>query len=140
MCRIPGSDGTFTIVKGGMGAIINDLQKLAVQKGVDFECSSEVVKIEVENNVAKRVILKNGEIHEAKVILSNADPFTTRDLVGRNSFEKNFNLDLDSKIRLGTTMKVNLALNKLPTFKCHPENKNQHNATIHILPQTENPI
>jgi hypothetical protein len=30
MCRIPGSDGTFTIVKGGMGAIINDLQKLAV--------------------------------------------------------------------------------------------------------------
>jgi phytoene dehydrogenase-like protein len=90
--------------------------------------------------VAKRVILKNGENYEAKVILSNADPFTTRDLVGRNSFEKSFNLDLDSKIRLGTTMKVNLALNKLPTFKCHPDNKNQHNETIHILPQTENPI
>ena len=47
MCRIPGSDGTFTIVKGGMGAIIHNLNAKALEKGVDFECDSQVLKIEV---------------------------------------------------------------------------------------------
>jgi phytoene dehydrogenase-like protein len=83
MCRIPGSDGTFTIVKGGMGAIIHNLNALALEKGVDFECDSQVLKIEVQNNIASKVILKNGTEYTAKVIVSNADPFTTRDIIGR---------------------------------------------------------
>lgn len=37
-------------------------------------------------------------------------------------------------------MKINLALKKLPTFKCLPENLGQHNATIHLLPSGPNVI
>ena len=42
MCRIPDSDGTFTIVEGGMGQIITNLEALAVKKGVTFIKNSKV--------------------------------------------------------------------------------------------------
>jgi phytoene dehydrogenase-like protein len=35
---------------------------------------------------------------------------------------------------------VNLALDRLPTFKCLPQNRGQHNATIHLLPQVHDVI
>src|SRR5205085_7997527 len=56
-------------------------------------------------------------------------------LVGAENFPAGFNAKLDGFRRTGTTMKVNLALDRLPTFKCLPENRGQHNATIHLLPQ-----
>jgi phytoene dehydrogenase-like protein len=46
-----------------------------------------------------------------------------------------FNAKLDGFKRTGTTLKVNLALDRLPTFHCLPQNRGQHNATIHLLPQ-----
>ena len=36
---------------------------------------------------------------------------------------------------MGTTLKVNLALDRLPVFRCLPEDRGQHRATIHLLPQ-----
>jgi hypothetical protein len=54
----------------------------------------------------------------AKIVLSNADPFRTRDLVGVEQFPAEFNAKLDGFRRTGTTMKVNLALDRLPTFTC----------------------
>jgi hypothetical protein len=76
----------------------------------------------------------------AKIVLSNADPFRTRDLVGVEQFPAEFNAKLDGFRRTGTTMKVNLALDRLPTFTCLPENRGQHNATIHLLPQVTDVI
>jgi phytoene dehydrogenase-like protein len=58
---------------------------------VGFKKNSRVAKIEVENNIAKRVVLENGEIIEGRAIVSNADPFTTRDIVGSDKFSNQFN-------------------------------------------------
>src|SRR5439155_14132193 len=86
------------------------------------------------------VALANGREVAAKVVVSNADPFRTRSLVGADRFPRDFNARLDGFRRTGTTMKVNLALDRLPTFTCLPENRGQHNATIHLLPQVEGVI
>jgi len=51
-----------------------------------------------------------------------------------------FEAKLDGLKRTGTTMKVNLALDRLPTFTCLPENRGQHNGTIHLLPQERDVI
>src|SRR3712207_3329848 len=48
--------------------------------------------------------------------------------------------DLDGFRRPGTTLKVNLALDRLPTFTCLPENRGQHNGTIHLLPQVDDVV
>jgi phytoene dehydrogenase-like protein len=55
-------------------------------------------------------------------------------LVGADAYPAEFNARLDSMQRPGSTMKVNLALRDLPTFTCLPERRNQHGATMHILP------
>jgi len=140
MCRLPRSDGTWMIVQGGMGNVTKELARLAREAGAEIITDAVVQKIDVHSNGVSGVTLKNGPHINAKVVLSNADPFRTRSLVGAKQFPVEFNRKLDNFLRTGTTMKVNLALERLPTFKCLPENHGQHNATIHLLPQVSNVI
>jgi len=140
MCRLPGSDGTWMIVQGGMGNVTRELARLASESGATILTSASVQSITVQSRSVTGIILKNGREISAKVVLSNADPFRTRALVGSNTFPADFNAKLDNFRRSGTTMKVNLALDRLPTFSCLPENRGQHNATIHLLPQVANVI
>jgi phytoene dehydrogenase-like protein len=135
MCRLPGSDGTWMIVQGGMGSVTKELARLAIEAGAQVLTSAPVAKIEATNGHASGVALADGRTIAAKVVLCNADPFRMRTLVGAEQFPSSFNARLDGFRRTGTTMKVNLALDRLPTFTCLSENRGQHNATIHLLPQ-----
>ena len=135
MCRLPEADGTWMIVQGGMGNVTKELARLASENGAEIITGAAVQSIGVQSNHITGITLKDGREIKAKVILSNADPFRTRLLVGSNHFPIDFNAKLDNFRRSGTTMKVNLALDRLPTFKCLPQNLGQHNATIHLLPQ-----
>jgi phytoene dehydrogenase-like protein len=140
MCRLPGSDGTWMIVQGGMGNVTKELARLAWKEGVYIMSGRKVEKILVEQGAIKGVVRADGvEIH-AKVVLCNADPFRLRSLVGEENFPAAFNSKIDSFKRTGTTMKVNLALDRLPEFTCLRENRGQHNATIHLLPQEKDVI
>lgn len=67
----------------------------------------------------------------------NADPFRLRELVGPSSLGEPLNTRLDSMKRLGTTIKVNMALKRLPKFKCLPEEVGQHRTTTHLLPEED---
>ena len=135
MCRLPGSDGTWMIVQGGMGSVTRELARLATEAGAEIRTGAAVERIEVAAGAITGVVLDDGTEIAAKVVLSNADPFRTRDLVGAEHFPAEFNAKLDGFRRTGTTMKVNLALDRLPRFTCLPEDRGQHNATIHLLPQ-----
>jgi phytoene dehydrogenase-like protein len=135
MCRLPGSDGTWMIVEGGMGSVTKELARLAKEAGATILTDAAIEKIETAAGRATGVILKDGREVAAKVVLSNADPFRTRALVGAEKLPLDFNAKLDGFRRPGTTLKVNLALDRLPTFTCLRENRGQHNATIHLLPQ-----
>jgi phytoene dehydrogenase-like protein len=140
MCRLPGSEGTWMIVEGGMGSISRELARLAAKAGARIWTEAGVEKITTCGNQVAGVLLKDGREIETKVVISNADPFRMRSLVGAEKFPKEFNAKLDHFKRTGTTLKVNLALDRLPTFKCLPENCGQHNATIHLLPQGKDVI
>jgi phytoene dehydrogenase-like protein len=134
MCRLPAADGTWMIVKGGMGTVSGEFARLAREAGAELRVNAGVERITTTRGQATGVVLKNGEELSAKTIVCNADPFRMRQLVGAESLPTAFNQKLDGLHRRGTTMKVNLALSRLPTFKCLPENRGQHNATIHLLP------
>src|SRR5947207_1019510 len=135
MCRLPGSDGTWMIVQGGMGNVTKELARLAIEAGAEIVTNAAVRGINVQSGRVTGITLKDGREIVAKVVLSNADPFRTRSLIGADQFPSDFNAKLDNFRRTGTTMKVNLALDRLPTFTCLSENRGQHNATIHLLPQ-----
>src|SRR5437868_13944947 len=42
MCRLPGSDGTWMIVRGGMGAVTRELARLATEAGARIETGAAV--------------------------------------------------------------------------------------------------
>lgn len=140
MCRLPGSDGTWMIVEGGMGTVTGKLADAARAAGAHIETDAEVGAIDLEGGAVRSVTLKRGDVVKTKVVVSGADPFRTRDLVGRARLPEAFNKKIDGLLKDGTTMKVNLAFDRLPKFTCLPEDRGQYGPTIHILPQGNDPI
>jgi phytoene dehydrogenase-like protein len=136
MCRLPGSDGTFMIAKGGMGAVTRALAGAAVQAGARILTDSRVERIIVTGGQTRGVALADGREITASTVVVNADPFRMLKMVG-DAMPEPFASDLRSKYRDGTTMKVNLALKGLPKFRCLPEDKGQFGSTIHLLPMDD---
>jgi phytoene dehydrogenase-like protein len=135
MCRLPGADGTFMIVEGGMGALSGELARLAREAGATIEANAPVEKILTERGTVRGVALKDGRELKAGTVVANCDPYSMRDLVGAEALGAELSARLDKMKRMGTSMKVNFAFDRLPTFKCLPEKRGQHGATIHLLPQ-----
>jgi phytoene dehydrogenase-like protein len=134
MCRLPGADGTWMIVKGGMGTVTRTLADAARAAGARIETDRPVRRISVERGTATGVQLADGTEIGARAVVVNADPFRMRDLVGRDRFPAAYNARIDGYRRDGTTLKVNLALRDLPRFTCLPENRGQFGSTMHLLP------
>lgn len=137
MCRLPGSDGTWMIVEGGMGTVARVLGDKARAEGAEIRTGAKVVSIEIEGGAVKGVLLEDGSRIEAPIVVSNADPFRTRSLAGEGALPAALSAKLDGMRRDGTTMKVNLCMRALPTFTCLPEDRGQFGPTIHLLPDED---
>lgn len=134
MCRLPGGDGTWMIVKGGMGEITKRLAKRFKELGGEIRLDSPVKQFELTAKQISGVVLESNEVIQADRVACNADPFVMQKLIGQDNLPRDYNDRLDNYLRDGTTMKVNFALRDLPTFTCLPENKGQFGPTIHLLP------
>src|SRR5262245_50583752 len=134
MCRLPGSAGTWMMVEGGMGRLTQALARLATQAGANILTGACAERIVVSGGRVTGVVLTDGRELNAAVVVSNTDPFRLRALVGADRFPDRFNAKLDGFKRTGTTLKVNVALDRLPVFRCLPEDRGQHRGTIHLLP------
>ena len=135
MCRLPGSEGVWSIVKGGMGCVTRQLAEAARKAGATIECGVAVASVETGPNGARGLVLADGRSVDAEVIVVNADPFRMRRLVGRDAFPQSYHERMDDWRRDGTTLKINLALRELPKFRCLPQDRGQYGTTIHILPE-----
>jgi phytoene dehydrogenase-like protein len=134
MCRLPGSDGTYMILQGGMGTLTRELANAAVQAGARMLPGSPVAQINVQGGITTGVTLEDGREIHAKTVVVNADPFRMMQMVGKDKVPQDFANKIESMKRDGTTMKLNLALKGLPKFTCLPENRGQHASTMHLLP------
>ncbi len=140
MCRLPGADGTWMVAKGGMGAVANAFARAAQASGAQIMTSAKVDRITTRGGRATGVLLSDGREISASTIIVNADPFRLREMVGESALAPSLNAKLDDFKRMGTTMKINMALRDLPKFRCLPHDRGQHNGTMHLLPQGANPI
>jgi phytoene dehydrogenase-like protein len=137
MCRLPGSGGTWMIVGGGMGTVTRSLEGLVRKHGGELRTRARVASIRTDGGVVKGVVLESGEELSASVVVSNADPFRTLELVEASAVPTDFRRRVDAMATPGTTLKVNLCLKGLPTFTCLPEDRGQFGPTIHLLPQED---
>ncbi len=134
MCRLPESDGTWMVVKGGMGTVTDRLAIAALKAGARISLDREVRQILLQNNAVTGVVLQDGSELQASTVIVNADPFRMRSLVGRENLPADYNARLDGYQRDGSTFKVNLCLRGLPQFTCLPRDRGQYGTTIHLLP------
>jgi len=138
MCRLPHGDGTWMIVRGGMGTVTRELARAARQAGARIDVDHGVRSISVRNSSAAGVLLSDGRQIEASVVVVNADPFRMLELLEARHTPSELSRRIDGYRRDGSTFKLNLCLARLPTFKCLPEPCGQHSATIHLLPDEAN--
>lgn len=136
MCRLRGSDGTWMVVAGGMGTVTGTLADAATAEGVDIQLGVTVASLDVSRGVVQGAVSSDGELHRAKAVLVNADPFRLVSMLG-DSCPPSLRARVESYRRPGSSMKVNLCLADLPTFRCLPEQRGQHRATIHLLPEQQ---
>ncbi|HYZ03073.1 MAG TPA: NAD(P)/FAD-dependent oxidoreductase [Candidatus Binatia bacterium] len=139
LCRLPGSDGTWMLVEGGMGTVTARLASLAAAAGAAIVTGAAAAGLLVEGSAAAGVVLADGRSVRAPVVLGACDPFRLAAVAGEHApgplLER-----LERVRRTGTTLKVNLALGGLPRFPCLPEGApSPLGATAHLLPE-ERPL
>lgn len=135
-----------------MGSISRCLAHNANSFGdkIDIFLSQEVSEIKLEetngNISSKGVLLKNGKFIESDFVLSNCTPKVTfLDLLKKYNLNKHEDKEVSNFFKRiqninyeSGTMKINLAVNKLPNFLADPNQKDHsspmphHRCTIHI--------
>lgn len=116
---IGNGSGEWKVPEGGMGAFISELQRVALDNGVEIECSSKVVDIDADES-GVQVTDINGRKISSKYFLSNAAPeFVTAKIEKRESLE-------------GSQIKVNMLLKRLPELKSGIDPRLAFAGTLHI--------
>ena len=134
LCRRPGSDGTWMIVKGGMGTVAARLAGALARRGGRIVLGAPVEAIRIREGVARGVRLVSGQELDAETVVVNADPFRMQSLIGAENLPFEYNLRLARLARPGMTLKLNLALAGMPRFTCLPAPPPAFGPTIHLLP------
>ena len=135
MCRLPGADGTWMIVRGGMGTVTATLADVARAAGARIVTGSPVALVLTERDAVTGVALADGTEVRANVVVGGCDPYRLMALTG-DAFPKPLRDRMEERRLPGSTLKVNLALRDLPRFTCLPDGAaSPFGATIHLLPQ-----
>jgi len=132
-----GKRGVWGYVRGGMGGLTQALGKAARDLGVDVRCDAEVSRILVRAGRVTGVALASGDEYRAPIVASNADARVTfRRLLGAGELPAEFVAAVDRISYESASLKINVALAELPSFRACPgvEAGPQHRGTIHVCP------
>jgi len=116
---IGNGSGEWKVPEGGMGAFVAELNRVAIQNGVQIECSAQVVDIDIDQT-GVQVADINGRKFNAKYFLSNAaTEFVSEKIQKRESLE-------------GSQIKINMLLKRLPNLKSGIDPKLAFAGTLHL--------
>ncbi len=130
-----GSDGTVDDRAGRHGQRGARLGQRLGRAGGRIVVGEPVASISLDGGAVRGVVLGDGTELRARAVMVNADPFTLQRLVGSDQLPDSYNARLSQMKRPGSTFKLNLALEKAPSFRCLPEPRAQFGPTIHLLPE-----
>jgi phytoene dehydrogenase-like protein len=140
MCRLPGADGTWMIVRGGMGTVTGRLAEAARAAGAVIVTGTPAERVTFAGSAVDGIALAGGAEVRARAVLTACDPFKLPALAG-DRLPADLSQRLDRIRRPGSTLKVNLALRDLPTFSCLPSGApSPFGSTVHLLPVQDRPL
>ena len=118
---IGNGSGEWKVPKGGMGALVLELDKKARSLGVEIKVNSKVVSVSATDSQVE-VELAEGEKISANYLLSNAAPQVLAKLMGQ----------VQPKSLEGSQIKINMVLKSLPKFKSGIDAMDAFVGTLHI--------
>ena len=98
--------GEWKVPRGGMGALVKELIRVATTAGVEIRTDSKVKSI-TSDATSVTATLQSGEVISSEYLLSNAAPQVLAQLRGK---QRPTSLD-------GSQMKINILLKRLPKLK-----------------------
>ncbi|MDH4054739.1 MAG: NAD(P)/FAD-dependent oxidoreductase [Gammaproteobacteria bacterium] len=121
-------------VIGGMGAITQAMRGACEDLGVTIRTGATVKQINVVKGTATGVTLVDGDVLDAKVVVSNADPKRTfLGLVNASDLDADFRRDV-SNIRMdGPAGKVNYVLSEEPNVSGMPADRSKAQRSLFTL-------
>lgn len=138
MGDVDGSIGSWGFARGGMGSIAKALAGSFQSFGGEIMVDAGVDKILVENEKVKGVVLENGDEHYADIVISNLDPKRTFLKIMN---EKDLPADVVKKAKnfkiRGSSGKLNISLDGMPTFKAIPKGHELLKADFHFIDSME---
>jgi phytoene dehydrogenase-like protein len=140
MGGVGGVRGLWGFARGGMGAVSNAIARSAQAAGAQIRTGAEVERILVRGGVARGVALVGGDEYHAPIVVSNADPKRTfLRLIDPALLPDDFRQEVEAFKCVGSSFKVNLALDRLPSYRAVPGHAAgpQHRGTTHICPSVD---
>ena len=135
-----GVRGVWGYVKGGMGMIAQSIADAARKAGAEIRTNADVGRILVKDGRAVGVALKDGtEFHAARVASCADANVTFLKLMDEKELPADFVSAVKRIDYSSATVKINVALDAPPKFKCLPTAGvgPQHHGTMHICPSME---
>ena len=129
---VEGQTGAWGFARGGMGAISEAIAASARAAGADIRTSAPVARILTSGDRVTGVTLESGEEFHAPVVVATVHPkIAFLEMLDHEALPADFVRDIVSYQTRSGTVKVNFAVDRLPTFTSHPEFDPQiHGGTI----------
>jgi phytoene dehydrogenase-like protein len=138
MGGVEGHRGLWGFVRGGMGTVSEAIAASARARGAVIRTRARVARILTKEGRVTGVALDSGEELRAGVVASNLDPKRTfLQLMEPRELPAEFVAGIRRFKSEGTSLKMNLALRGLPSFRALPGDGPQHGATMHICPSVD---
>jgi phytoene dehydrogenase-like protein len=138
MGEIDGAFRSWGLVRGGTGSISNSIADAAREAGAEIRTEAPVARIRVDGERATGVVLENGDEIAATTVCSSVDPRRTfLGLVGESHFDAEFLAEIRRYKFRGSSGKVNLALDGLPSFRALPGPGTHLRGAISISPSID---
>ena len=129
---VDGQAGAWGFPRGGMGGVAAALAAAARSFGAEVRTGAEVARIRTAGGRATGVTLASGEEIDAATVITTAHPqISFLRLLDPAALPAEFVADIRGWQTRSGTVKINLALDRLPVFASHPEPDPQvHGGTI----------
>ena len=128
-----GARGVWGYVQGGMGGIADALVKTCDDLDVVIKSEIEVRNLKINDQGRVTAVDTNNGAFEADIVVSTLDAnLTFKYLVGYDNLPKEFVNEVDHIDYSSASMKINLALDRLPEFKTKKRNYPFLTGTMHI--------
>jgi phytoene dehydrogenase-like protein len=132
--------GSWGYPEGGMGAVSAAIERAARDFGVEVRTDARVARTLVRNGAVAGVVLESGDELRAPVVVTTVHPrIAFLEHLDGSQLPDTFVRDIQTwKTRSGV-VKINLALDRLPSFTADPGHHQQthHTGSVEMAPSVE---